>query len=57
MIEELSICPECGDPLSVFFLKDRKTGKITIEFFCEGDLDDKFRFHIATGMSNRDIAT
>lgn len=57
MIEELSICLECGDPLSVFFLKDRKTGKITIEFFCEGDLDDKFRFHSATGMSNRDIAT
>jgi len=56
MIEERPSCPECGDPLSVFFLKDRKTGKITIEFFCEGDGDDKFTFHIITGITNGDIA-
>lgn len=56
MIDERPLCPECGDPLSVFFLKDPKTGRITIEFFCEGDRSDTFRFHIITGMSNKDIA-
>jgi hypothetical protein len=47
-------CPECGDPLSVDFQKD-KEGKVSIEFFCEGAGDDAFSFQISTGLKNKDV--
>ncbi len=55
MVEESPFCPECGDELSISIFKDDKTGKIIIEFWCEGDGDDEFQFQILTGMDDDDI--
>ena len=55
MIEEEPLCPECGYPLTgIKVLKDN-TGKITIEFFCDEAGEDKFRFQISTGLTDKDI--
>ena len=53
MYEADPLCPECGDPLIVKFLKDEE--EITLEFFCEGDYDDRFRFQILTRMTDEDL--
>lgn len=55
MLEREFKCPECGESLSVDVSKDKK-GKVRMEFFCEGNGDDRFSFEIATGLTNRDVA-
>ena len=52
---EFFMCPLCGGPLSMDLCEDSE-GKFVIEFFCEGEGDDRFNFEIRTGLSNRDIA-
>lgn len=55
MIQEEPLCPECGYPLTgITVLKDR-SGKITIEFYCDEAGEDKFTFQILTGITDRDI--
>jgi len=55
MIEEEPLCPECGYPLTgIKVLKDDEE-EIMIEFFCEGDYSDRFRFQILTGMTDEDL--
>ena len=48
-------CPLCGGPLSMDLCEDCE-GKFVIEFFCEGEGDDRFSFEIRSGLSNQDIA-
>ena len=38
-------CPLCGGPLSMDLCEDCE-GKFVIEFFCEGEGDDRFSFEI-----------
>ena len=47
-------CPECREYLSINCIK-KKDGKVKIEFFCDGDGDDKSSFQIDTGLKNKDI--
>jgi hypothetical protein len=54
MEEEQPTCPECGYPLTGRFLKNR-SGKISIEFWCDQAGEDKFRFQILTGITDEDI--
>ncbi len=48
-------CPECGSPLVVSVEKNKRTGKLQIRFFCDGDYDDKFDFVILTELKNEDL--
>lgn len=50
-----ALCPECGSHLAVSVEKVKKTGKIKLVFWCDGDHDDKFRFELLTGLTNDDL--
>jgi hypothetical protein len=57
VIEEEPLCPECGYPLTgIRVLKD-KSHKITIEFYCDMAGEDRFRFKILTGLTDKDIGS
>jgi hypothetical protein len=55
MREEEPLCPECGYPLTGIKVFKDKSRKITIEFYCDEGGEDKFRFQILTGITDKDI--
>lgn len=51
-----AICPECGEPLEVSVYLNRKTKRLFIGLYCEGDMDDFFDYEISTGLTNHKLA-
>ncbi len=48
-------CPECGEPLFVEVVQDKKTRELKVSIGCAGDASDEFELEISTGLKEEDL--
>jgi hypothetical protein len=49
-------CPECGEPLFIETIQDKKTRELKVSIVCAGDASDEFEFEISTRLKEEDLS-